>query len=352
MSKIPQTKRYSIYKNEVLKDTRIKKLNFEPDGRVHYVYRITDYTRTEKEHYYGSRSTPKHDPGKDILEDFWSYKTSSKYNTLNENNKENYKVKIIRKDFSSRAEANIYEAYLHQYFDVKLHDKFWNEGNQTPFGFDTTGKKNATISEETRKKMSEAQKGKKLTEKTKKKLSVLYKGKSLEEIHGNEKAELIKNKISSNTIYTEERKQKLSNSLKNRKILWGDKISKAQKGKITKEETKQKLREANLGKKLTEETKKKISEKMKGREVSDETKKRVSEALKRKIFEVRIFDLNNELKYTSYNSFIEFCKNNNLPYNHLKASYRSGGKPIKMSKMSRTTFKNIEKFEGWYAKKI
>lgn len=34
----------------------------------------------------------------------------------------------------------IYESYLHQYFDVKLHDSFWNGSNQTPWNFDTTGK--------------------------------------------------------------------------------------------------------------------------------------------------------------------------------------------------------------------
>jgi len=62
--KIPQTKRYSIYKNLVLQDERSKKLNFEPDGREHYVYRITDYTRSEKEHYYGSH-TPKN--SKDLI---------------------------------------------------------------------------------------------------------------------------------------------------------------------------------------------------------------------------------------------------------------------------------------------
>jgi len=35
----------------------------------------------------------------------------------------------------------IYEAFLHQYFNVIIHNNFWNESNQTPFGFDTTGRK-------------------------------------------------------------------------------------------------------------------------------------------------------------------------------------------------------------------
>jgi len=33
----------------------------------------------------------------------------------------------------------IYEAYLHQYFDVTNNKHFWNGSNQMPFGFDTTG---------------------------------------------------------------------------------------------------------------------------------------------------------------------------------------------------------------------
>jgi len=135
--KIPQTKRYSIYKNLVLQDERSKKLNFEPDGREHYVYRVTDHTRTEKEHYYGSHTPQKGKKYNSLEEEFWTYKTSSKYNVLNENKKENYKVKIL-KVFDNPADKIIYESFLHQYFNVKLATKFWNENNQGPFGFDNT----------------------------------------------------------------------------------------------------------------------------------------------------------------------------------------------------------------------
>ena len=134
--KIPQTKRYSIYKNLVLQDERVTKLNFIPDDRAHYVYRVTDYTRNIEENYYGSRSTAKNN----YIEDFWYYRTSSKYNTIIKENKENYKVKII-KVFNNPGDKILYKAFLHQYFDVKLSNMFWNKSNQTPFGFDTTGTK-------------------------------------------------------------------------------------------------------------------------------------------------------------------------------------------------------------------
>lgn len=177
--KIPQTKRYSIYKNLVLEDKRSIKLDFKPDGRHHYVYRVTDYIRTEKEHYYGS-----HTPSKryynhqrkitsiDLIDEFWRYRTSSKFNTLLLENKESYKVKII-KVFDNPADKIIYEAFLHQYFDVKLDDRFWNKSNQTPFGFDTTGKKNNYImTTEHKEKLYNIHKGKIVSEATKIKMKL------------------------------------------------------------------------------------------------------------------------------------------------------------------------------------
>lgn len=81
-------KRYVMYKEAVFKDERIKKLNFEPDGREHYVYRVTDYTRTEKQQYYGSHTPKKDNKYRNLVDEFWTYRTSSKYNTLNEDKKE------------------------------------------------------------------------------------------------------------------------------------------------------------------------------------------------------------------------------------------------------------------------
>jgi hypothetical protein len=126
--------RYSIYKKLVLQDERSKKLNFNKDGRKHYVYRVTDYSRIKEQHYIGSRTSSKDN----LLEDFWLYRTSSKHNVLNENKKEQYKIKIL-KVFDNPGDKMVYEAFLHQFYNVKLHKSFWNKSNQTPFGFDTTG---------------------------------------------------------------------------------------------------------------------------------------------------------------------------------------------------------------------
>ncbi len=130
-------KTYSIYKKLVLQDERSKKLDFNVDGREHYVYRITDYTRTEEEHYYGSHTPEFGKEYNSLEEEFWTYRTSSKRNILNENRKEDYKVKIL-KVFDNPADKMIYEAYLHQYFDVTNNKHFWNGSNQTPFGWNNT----------------------------------------------------------------------------------------------------------------------------------------------------------------------------------------------------------------------
>ncbi len=124
---------FKKYKEWILKDPRSEKLDFNPDGRNHYVYRVS-----KEEHYYGSKSELIGVLGESIG---IKYFTSSNY--LEESFKANpkdYKVKIIR-TFDNPADKILFESYLHQKFDVKSHDSFINRSNQTPFGFDTTGRK-------------------------------------------------------------------------------------------------------------------------------------------------------------------------------------------------------------------
>lgn len=104
-------------------------------------------------------------------------------------------------------------------------------------------------SEETKRKMSEAKKGKTLLEKHKRKLSEAKKGKTLSEEHRR-------------------------------------KLSESQKGRIFSEEHRKKLSEANKGKTLSEESKRKVGESSKGntnmlgKTHSEETKRKQSEANK------------------------------------------------------------------------
>jgi endogenous inhibitor of DNA gyrase (YacG/DUF329 family) len=112
-------------------------------------------------------------------------------------------------------------------------------------------------SEETKKKISEANKGKHLSEETKKKLSDVHKGKH----------------------HSEKTKKKISDAKKGE--------NNPNYGKYLSEETKKKISEAmkggnnpNYGKHRSEETRKKISEAHKGKHCSEETKKKMSDAHK------------------------------------------------------------------------
>ena len=97
--------------------------------------------------------------------------------------------------------------------------------------------------------------------------------------------------------HSEETKRKMSDARKGKPCPWNrrpmseehkKKISKAEKGKpgnrkgcVVSEETRRKLSEANKGKRLSEEHKRKISESESGKVISEETRKKMSEAKKK-----------------------------------------------------------------------
>lgn len=103
-------------------------------------------------------------------------------------------------------------------------------------------------SDETKRKIAEANKGKKLSEEHKRKLYEVNKGKTI----------------------SEETRRKLSESKKGKKLApfseeHKRKIAEARKGKKHSEESKEKNRQAHLGRTVSEETKRKLSEAQKGK---------------------------------------------------------------------------------------
>lgn len=126
------------------------------------------------------------------------------------------------------------------------------------------GGSNGSLSEETRKKISESHKGNK---------NYMY-GKQMSEEHKRKLSEAHKGKVVS-----EETKKKISESLQGENnYLYGKHLS---------EETKQKLSDSHKGKTLSEEHKRKISESVKGekhplygKHMSEETKRKSSESHK------------------------------------------------------------------------
>ena len=102
------------------------------------------------------------------------------------------------------------------------------------------------VSEETRRKLSEANRGKVFSEETKRKLSESQKGRVFSEETRRRMSEAKKGK--NHKPFSEETRRKLSEA------------KKGKKRKPFSEETRRKLSEANKGKVLTEETKRKLSE--------------------------------------------------------------------------------------------
>ena len=139
------------------------------------------------------------------------------------------------------------------------------------------------MSEETKQKLSEANKGKTLseetkqklrkpkTEETKQKLSEAKKGKTFSEEHKQKLSEAKKGKTLS-----EEHKRKLSEVTKKRLVEKGVPF----KGKHHSLESRQKISDVMKGKTFSEEHKQKISEAKKGKTLSEETKQKISDAMK------------------------------------------------------------------------
>ena len=119
--------------------------------------------------------------------------------------------------------------------------------------------KGVTLSDETRRKMSESKKGRIFSEEHRRKLSESHKGHTV----------------------SEETRKKMSEAKKGENNpLYGKHFS---------EETRRKISEANKGHTVSEETRRKLSESLKGRTspmkgvtLSEETRKKMSEAMKRR----------------------------------------------------------------------
>ena len=157
-----------------------------------------------------------------------------------------------------------FEKFLIQYCSTKEEtdaaEKFWiaeyrsrgkAQYNIADGGHGGCGKR----SEETKRKLSEVNKGKKLSEEHKRKLSEARKGKPSGHL---------------GKKHSEETKRKI---VATRRLNGSYKVS---------EETKRKISEAQKGKPKSEETRKKMSEAQKGRKISEEHKRKMSEAHKGK----------------------------------------------------------------------
>jgi hypothetical protein len=198
--------------------------------------------------------------------------------------RENFKREILKEC------DNIIEARKLESKFIKIYNTLYPNGyNLHPYGgsylgvtffrgenHPLYGKK---LSEETKSKISNSEKGKIISEETRKKISEKNKGKKAWN----------KGKIG----VSDETRKKMSEKTKGRPGPWKGKkipkeirerISKTLKGRKLSEETKGKISKSRKGRKMSDEQKKKISESLKGHIVSNETRKKLTDKNKGKTF--------------------------------------------------------------------
>ena len=221
-----------------------KRRNLVNDKKYHYTYRITNIK--DRMYYYGVRSSnclPKEDIGV-------KYFSTSKKNEFIKDQKENpqdYKYKVL-KIFSTRKEAVEHEIFLHKKFNVKLHERFYNNANQTSTGFDTAGKeksqefkKNLSILASSRKGELNAFYGKHHKEDTKEYIRSCSIGIAVYISEEGEKIRLSVDEANKRGLVAESKGRKYSNEVNMKKGRPG--VLNANYGKPLPEATKQKIKD-------------------------------------------------------------------------------------------------------------
>lgn len=224
--------------------------------------------------------------------------------------KENFYTRIIEKIDTGKEDLNNREIYWIEYFDAVKSKEYYNNscgGEEKGWkGLNNAIKLNLRehscykrkMSDETKEKISKANKGKKRTKEQREQFSKSHKG-QLAWNKGRKTPIEIRNKLSKahkgqkpwnkGIKLSEESREKMSQAKIGKQGYW--------KGKKFSEESKKKMSEAKKGKpslrkgkKLSEETKEKISESHKGKipwnkgkQMSDDFKRKLSEAHRKSI---------------------------------------------------------------------
>ena len=181
-------------------------------------------------------------------------------------------------------EANVFDAFLPE-LEVAY---IANYNTVAPNGYNLTsgGEVAKTLSDETRRKIGEAGKGRKPSIETRRKMSEARKGKTLSAEHRRKISEA--NKGIQNWLgkqHSEETRRKISESQKGEKNHnFGKKASKETRRKMSESlknpsaETRHKMSESQKGRTFSQEHRRKISEANKGKPLSKERIRKISEA--------------------------------------------------------------------------
>jgi hypothetical protein len=227
--------------------------------KYYYVYRITN--KIHNKHYYGYRSSNTI-PGLDIGIKYLSSSSDKDFIKDQIQNPQNYKYVIVR-IFNNREDAHNLEIKLHARFNVGANPSFYNKAKATSSKFSITG---TTLSEQTKKKMSESRKGRIVTQETRNKISIANKGTT----HDANFRDAVKMRMQGNSHHTGKKhndasKLKISESLKG-KPAWNKGLDTPDCVKL-----KQSLSKLNM----TQEQKDKMHSWKKGRPLPEETKQKL-----------------------------------------------------------------------------
>lgn len=231
-----------------------------PVNIFHYVYRITNITL--KKYYYGSRTSRGIMPCDDLGVVYFSSSHDKEFIADQKKNPHFYKYKVI-KLFDTKAAALTYESTLHKKFNVDRNEKFYNLSKQTSSGFffDSTG---IRPSEETRKKLSDAQKKRAApTEETRRKLSAARTGDKNPRFGLPGTFNGKTHSIRSKQMMSEKQQGKIRSDETKKKISDAQTGNTYRLGTLATEETRQKISAAGIGRTFSEEAKQKMSEKRK-----------------------------------------------------------------------------------------
>ena len=218
-----------------------------------YIYKVTNIITGQ--FYIGQRSNYTGAPEDDLG---FHYFTSSKIvRPLFKSNTSEWQKEILYRDIQYSETLDDIEGFaIHKIIEDKLCLNGYDPS--TKIGFFNAGKH---MSDENKRKISEAHKGKKC--------------KPFSEEHKKHISEARKGKHSS-----EEAKKNMSEAKKNMSDETKLKMSEAQKGKHLSEEAKKNMSEAHKGMNFSDEHRRKLSEAHKGKHLTEETKAKTSASVK------------------------------------------------------------------------